>query len=914
MKQSSLFLFVLLMLALGACRITKSVNKGQSLLYKNAVNLQLSEGKLSVSEIQDVIRQQPNHTVIGIPFRLMLYNSVDSAKVADKRFRKNQKLKAKEIHQAKKIEEVNARRIEKARRKHREYYTEKLIPVDNGSRQRSFFREWLKYKYGEKPVLFDTILFQKSIDQIGIFLKKKGYYGAQVSARISTQDEKTTVFYEVKTGLPYVIDSVYFLGAQNIIDNYVKWNGKEERKTGEKSLLNRNLDMDYLSSYREKIARAMRDQAYFGFVSSSVVYVADTSGRNMKVKLGLEFQPRTVSHPVIKDSLTTVPYSIFRVRNVIFHLSDTTQVKESFKNYLEKNNISSLNDPLETSFLATVNSLVYDEILCDKKQAGKFNLPQHSPHPFRKIELRFNGSKPTVKAKLLELQNYLEPTNYYKEYYIERSYQFLNQLNLFSSIKPKLVEVPNQNLLDVHYFLSPSKKQSFSFEPKFTSSFGLLGVNASIDYSNRNLFHGGEKLMVTLGGGFESQPIVFEGGGKGGRVFNTIEFGPSIKLEVPGLFPVPVQFISKRQKPKTQFAVGLNFEKRDIFTRRVFQMNYTWKFLVDKTQLFTIGLPFASIVKFVKIDKSTDFDAQINSLNDLFLKNTYSNQLIWEDFKLQLEFSNAKREYPTSKGKDHSFLNSIILFNSSVSFAGNTLSFLTKGQDTMANGQKAFLGNGFAQFFRNDNQLILTRNFKSKLQLATRLMAGAGVPYGNSKTSMPYDYSFFAGGSNDNRGWKARSLGPGNYKYYRDSSGTATQIGDIRLGGSVELRIPLGSTLKTAVFADFGNIWTYKKDINRPGSEFTSEWYKQLALTLGTGIRLDLGYFLVRLDVGFPFYNPSLPDNARWVFQKRDAYYLDGAEYYGITSGTDAEKITQAKPLMAKPFLPSLNFGIGLPF
>jgi hypothetical protein len=130
----------------------------------------------------------------------------------------------------------------------------------------------------------------------------------------------------------------------------------------------------------------------------------------------------------------------------------------------------------------------------------------------------------------------------------------------------------------------------------------------------------------------------------------------------------------------------------------------------------------------------------------------------------------------------------------------------------------------------------------------------------------------------------------------------------------VELRIPLGSTLKTAVFADFGNIWTYKKDINRPGSEFTSEWYKQLALTLGTGIRLDLGYFLVRLDVGFPFCNPSLPDNARWVFQKRDAYYLDGAEYYGITSGTDAEKITQAKPLMAKPFLPSLNFGIGLPF
>jgi hypothetical protein len=634
----------------------------------------------------------------------------------------------------------------------------------------------------------------------------------------------------------------------------------------------------------------------------------------MKVKLGLDFQPRTIAHPVKQDSLITTPYAIFRVRNVVFHLSDSTHVHGPFKEYLEKNDINSLSDPLESSFLATVKSMNYDDILCNKKEAKKFNLPPNAPHPFRKIELNYNGDKPTVKPKLLELQNYLEPTNYYKEYYIERSYQYLNQLNLFSSIKPKMVEVPNQNLLDVHYFLSPAKKQSFSFEPKFTSSFGLLGVNASVDYSNRNLFRGGEKLMVTLGGGFESQPIVFDGGGKGGRVFNTIEFGPSVKLEVPGLFPVPVQLISKRQKPKTQFAVGLNFEKRDIFTRRVFQMNYTWKFLVDKTQLFTIGLPFASIVKFVKIDKSADFQSQISALNDLFLQNTYSNQLIWEDFKLQLEFSNAKREFPTNKGKEHSFLNSIILFNSSVSFAGNTLSYLTKNQDTMSNGQKSFLGNGFAQFFRNDNQFILTKNFKSKLQFATRLKAGMGVPYGNSKTSMPYDYSFFAGGSNDNRGWKARSLGPGNYKYYRDSSGTATQIGDIRLAGSFELRIPLGSSLKTAVFADFGNIWTYKKDINRPGAEFTRDWYKQLALTLGTGIRLDLGYFLVRLDVGFPFCNPALPNKARWVFQKRDAYYLDGAEYYGYITGTDIEKINLAKTRMAKPFLPSLNFGIGLPF
>lgn len=117
MKHTSLILFVFLVLSLGACRSTKSVPNGHSLLAKNVVNLQLSEGKLSVSEIQGVIRQQPNHTVIGIPFRLMVYNSVDSAKIADKRFRKNQKITVKETKREKKIASINAKRIERAKKR-----------------------------------------------------------------------------------------------------------------------------------------------------------------------------------------------------------------------------------------------------------------------------------------------------------------------------------------------------------------------------------------------------------------------------------------------------------------------------------------------------------------------------------------------------------------------------------------------------------------------------------------------------------------------------------------------------------------------------------------------------------------------------------------------------------------------------
>jgi hypothetical protein len=87
-----------------------------------------------------------------------------------------------------------------------------------------------------------------------------------------------------------------------------------------------------------------------------------------------------------------------------------------------------------------------------------------------------------------------------------------------------------------------------------------------------------------------------------------------------------------------------------------------------------------------------------------------------------------------------------------------------------------------------------------------------------------------------------------------------------------------------------------------------------LAFTLGTGLRIDLSILIVRVDVGFPMFNPALPSESRWIFNARDAYYLDGAQYYGYTSGTPQEQMQLAKKRLPRPFIPSLNFGIGLPF
>ena len=83
------------------------------------------------------------------------------------------------------------------------------------------------------------------------------------------------------------------------------------------------------------------------------------------------------------------------------------------------------------------------------------------------------------------------------------------QLGVFSSVKPYIEEMTGSNQLNVHYYLEPAKKQSWAFDPRFTSSFGLLGAAASLNYTNKNLFGGAERLTFSLGGGFESQPPGF---------------------------------------------------------------------------------------------------------------------------------------------------------------------------------------------------------------------------------------------------------------------------------------------------------------------------------------------------------------------------------------------------------------------
>jgi outer membrane protein assembly factor BamA len=153
-------------------------------------------------------------------------------------------------------------------------------------------------------------------------------------------------------------------------------------------------------------------------------------------------------------------------------------------------------------------------------------------------------------------------------------------------------------------------------------------------------------------------------------------------------------------------------------------------------------------------------------------------------------------------------------------------------------------------------------------QLASRIIAGAGFAYGNSN-EMPFIKQFFNGGTNSIRAFRARSIGPGSF----DGSTTtntflADQSGDLKLEFSTEYRAKIYDIVKGALFVDAGNIWLLKDNPDKPGAQFSKDFFKELAVGVGAGLRFDFSFLVLRTDLAFPIRKPYLPEGDRWVLDQ----------------------------------------------
>ena len=148
-----------------------------------------------------------------------------------------------------------------------------------------------------------------------------------------------------------------------------------------------------------------------------------------------------------------------------------------------------------------------------------------------------------------------------------------------------------------------------------------------------------------------------------------------------------------------------------------------------------------------------------------------------------------------------------------------------------------------------------------------RAFIGVGLPYGNFDL-LPFEKQYFTGGANGIRAWQVRSLGPGTYK--ANETDYPNQSSDIKLEANLEYRFKLTGFLEGALFLDAGNIWAINEKDNREGAQFKfNQFYKQIAIGTGTGLRFDLTYFIFRLDLGLKLRDPSHDLNKNWIIGTR---------------------------------------------
>ncbi|MEX2335839.1 MAG: BamA/TamA family outer membrane protein [Fulvivirga sp.] len=426
----------------------------------------------------------------------------------------------------------------------------------------------------------------------------------------------------------------------------------------------------------------------------------------------------------------------------------------------------------------------------------------------------------------------------------------LIQLEAFKFVNVDFTEMPG-NELRADVFLTPFKKKSLRLELQAVSkSNNNIGPNLTASFRNRNFLKGAELFELNLTAGYEVQF-----GAQIDQPLNSYILGIENILTVPRFItPFGIENKSSRFVPVTKLKLGFtSLQRVDFFSLNSVEVDYGFKWretLTRRHELYPISIDFIQLGNI-----SPRFDSLLRS-NQLFAR-SYEEQFITGTTYSFYYNSQGKEERLTRK---HNFY-----FNGNIDISGNLLHLAQSSMRSTENTDEEpyqLFGSPYAQFVKTDIDIRHYWRFNRSKKLASRIVAGIGYAYGNSSV-LPYTKQFSIGGSSSIRAFRARSVGPGVFES-ADSLRYIDQTADIKLEANVEYRFEIIGSFKGAVFVDAGNIWTLQEDENRPGSKFgTDDFLTQIALGTGVGLRFDLQFFVLRLDLAFPL---KIPTADRWLF------------------------------------------------
>ena len=661
-------------------------------------------------------------------------------------------------------------------------------------------------KYGESPVLYSERLTSISTEQIKLELNNRGYLNATVDTLLDIGDKRVNITYDVKGHDPYRI-----LTFQDTIqDTTILKILKEDRKL---NFIKKDdvFDLERLEEGRTEMARQLRNKGYYEFSKDNFQFLADTTVGTNQVDLTVNLLNPT-------DSTLHKQY----------HLGNTT--------ILNGVDIAKLEDSTRHDELDTVN--------------------------FRGVSI-IQDKNEFLRPRAIYFNTFLRKNRMYADRLVDRTYTSLNGLGAVSQTNISLYPAVrnDSNFLDSRISIAPGNLHWMQFGIDGTNSAGDLGVAANITYEHRNIFKGAERLRIRLNGAYE----FISRGGLADSINlidqNYYEYGAEAFLSIPQLLlPWLLKNLKEQPSASTEFSIGVNFQKRPEYLRQFFNLSSRFQWSRMDGRLINNVEPLD--INYVRMPWKSEF------FNNQYLGDD-SNPILRESYKDQLIARTAYSVLFTNSGL-RKVANVPFRVRAGVDLAGLIPRLVTAvgGSKTNSEGYEEILRTTYAEYVKTDFDFALTYPFDDKNSLAMHFGLGVAVPYGNSIV-LPFEKRYFSGGANSLRGWSTRTLGPGGYQ--RNDTLRAdfvNQTGDIKLDISAEYRHKLTELFEVATIIDAGNIWTIKDYEGQPGGVFKfDEFYKQIAVSYGLGLRVNLGFLLVRLDAGMKAYDPADKDGRFVLFK-----------------------------------------------
>lgn len=838
-------LIILIGIIYSACDAVKRVPEEKKLLTKNEITVNGEKNKDDV--VEELLYQKPNTSIAGYNFRLNLYNLAKP--------NPDSSYKAKFLNDPEKFKRQS-----------------KLLSAKQVIRKgHSFFyfgiHNFLK-KIGEPPVIVDEARTKKSVARVKAYYFNNGFFNATGTYKIDTLSRKRAkIEYTFNRGSVSRIDSLNTKILTPALDSlYQKTKALSALKVGDQ-FKTENFDTE-----RNRINTYFRNNGVYYFQQSNITFNIDTVGTGKKTNVEMLINNQSIREG---DSTLTKPFKIYKISKVNI--------------YTDNNAANS-----QTAF-------------SDSTSYNNFNLFSHK-------KLRY-------RPKAITDAVFIAPGSPYSDLRTNLTVRYLSNLKIFNypSVQYKVDEKDSlRESLIATIILSPRPKYSFGASLDFThSNIQDFGIAATTSLSIRNIFNGAETLEIAARGSIGSSKDLAN---PNNTFFNISEYGIDTKLNFPRiLLPFNTEkIIPKSMLPTTSLNLGFAKQKNIGLDKENFTGSMTYNWSPKRNRSARFDLFNIQYVNNINVDNYYNvYRSSYDALNKLakqydanpayfdtngnltipagtasFTTDVLGNKIgppetspdyrtvrSIEERRQRLTENNLilASSYSYSKTtKTNLADNDFYVFRTKLESAGTLLSLFATASKTLASqdSQKTIFGIEYSQYFKTELEYIKHWDLGKEKVFAVRGFFGIAIPYGNS-SSVPFSRSYFGGGSNDIRAWQPYSLGPGSSNSINDFNEA-----NLKLTMSAELRFKILNSLKGGLFIDSGNIWNVFDDATYEGGTFEGiQSLQDIAVGSGFGLRYDLSFFVVRIDMGFKTYNPADKSGKKWF---RDYNFANSVLNIGI--------------------------------